>query len=129
MWLCPSLLDLDGFATDASERPDLFNQLVAMIHRRDVVGAANALAIDHDVWHGPPASHFFQPVLYLPAELMYVQLDNVWFRCDEILVEKEGLCPLGELAVGLGEDYHWGQGQRPWRKPGKDRACSHLVIS
>jgi len=96
-----SLAHLDALVAQVL---DLGDQLLPRVHVGDVVGAADADAVDHDVGHGRAARRAAEQLLQLGAERVRVQLDDEGRRLDEVLFQQEALGPLGEGAVGLGED-------------------------
>ncbi len=70
----------------------------------DVVTAAYAFAIDHDVWHCFPARRFEQLFLQLGTERVQIQLYDERRRVDRVFLEQNCFRFLRVRAVGLGED-------------------------
>lgn len=83
---------------------ELGHELVLVVQRNNVVGAANADAIDQDVWHGSAARLLLEVVLEMRAERVLVNLDDKGLGRDGVLFEEDALGALRIRAVCLGED-------------------------
>lgn len=70
--------DLDRFPTHTAEGLNFLDKLMVLVQLGDVIGSADTLPVDHNVGYRPTACHLAQLVLYLLAEWVYVQFDNVW---------------------------------------------------
>lgn len=93
------------------ERGDLVGEGALVVERGNVVAAADALAVDHDVGDRLAACHLAELLLDVGAERVLVELDDEGRRVDDVLVEQDALGALRVGAVGLGEDDDWDRGQ------------------
>jgi hypothetical protein len=99
------MLDLcDATATNFL---DLGHQGIRLVELLHVVAAANALAHEQDVGYCPSAGALMQEGLQLFAHRVLVELDDVGFGYDAVLLEEDVLRLLRVGAVGLGKDDHF----------------------
>jgi hypothetical protein len=71
------------------------------------VTASDALAHEKDVGYRPPAGGLMQEGLQLLAHRVLIELDDVGFRYDAVLLEEDVLGFLRVRAVGFREDDHY----------------------
>lgn len=83
---------------------ELGHELVLVVQRNNVVGAANANAIDQDVWYRSAARLLQEVVLEMRAQRVLINLDDKRLGGDGVLFEEDALGTLRIRAVGLGED-------------------------
>lgn len=67
---------------------DLVDQGASAVQLRDIITAADTLAVDHDIGHGASSGHLFQLVLELLADRMLVEFYDERWRVDGVLLEK-----------------------------------------
>lgn len=83
---------------------ELCHELVLVVQRNNVVGAANANPIDQNVWHRSAARLLLEVVLEMGAERVLVNLNDKRLGGDGVFFEEDALGTLRIRAVGLGED-------------------------